>query len=142
MRPRLFDEAALIVKDGRAWVKDARNVLSNENPRRLQRPDALPYRSKLETLYAKQLDLELRSGLIKGWLYEPFSFKLASGKRYRVDFVTWGEEGITCIECKGHHKNLRDSLTHLKWAASKFPFFIWRKVWWQDGGWDGQYIVT
>lgn len=162
MRPRLFDEAALIVKDGRARVKVRRTAQRSAMTHWKDSPEATaqspmrkvsgstvnprlassPYRSKLEARYATQLDLELRAGLIKGWLYEPFSLKLANGKRYRPDFLTWGEEGLTCIECKGFHRNLRDSLTHLKWAAQRFPCFIWRKVWWKDGGWDGQYIVT
>jgi hypothetical protein len=87
-----------------------------------------PYKNKLEKAFAQQLDAEWRAGAIKGWLYEPFSFRLSEGKRYRVDFVTWGDEGIVCWECKGYHANVRDSLTHLKWAAQRFPFFKWRKV--------------
>jgi hypothetical protein len=88
--------------------------------------------------------LEQRAGLIAGWLYEPFSFALAPGKRYRVDFVTWGPHGTECIEVKGTWiKNRRDGITRLSWAAQRFPFLTWRIVWrtkW--GGWDGQYITS
>jgi len=87
-----------------------------------------PYKNKLEKAFAQQLDAEWRAGVIKGWLYEPFTFKLAEGKRYRVDFITWGEEGTVCYEVKGWHANIRDSLTHLSWAAQRFPFFKWRKA--------------
>lgn len=93
------------------------------------------YKTKLEAAFAQRLEIERRTGLIAGWLYEPFSFRLATGKRYRVDFVSWvqSDEGfpiylITCYETKGWHKNIRDSLTHLKWAAQRFPFYQWRKV--------------
>lgn len=100
-----------------------------------------PYKSKLEAAFALYLQNQERHGIIDGWLYEPFTFKLAEGKRYRVDFVTWGyktlmtEDGdsasvqeLTAYECKGWHRNVRDSLTHLKWAAQRFPFFHWKKV--------------
>ncbi len=99
------------------------------------------YRSKLELAFALRLEVMKREGEIDGWLYEPFTFKLAEGKRYRVDFISWvwmetdGVDGApvgryvtTAYECKGWHKNYRDSMTHLKWAAQRFPFFEWKKV--------------
>ena len=101
-----------------------------------------PYKNKLEKAFAQQLDAEWRAGVIKGWLYEPFTFKLAEGKRYRVDFVTWGEEGTVCYEVKGWHANIRDSLTHLKWAAQRFPFFKWRKAIRKGGGFEYVDIVV
>ena len=107
-----------------------------------EKPTASPYRSKLEAAYANKLEMEKRAGTIKGWLYEPFSFKLAEGKRYRVDFVTWGIAGVECIEVKGKWvKNRRDGMTHLHWAAQRFPFFIWRLVWRSNNGWDGRDII-
>lgn len=93
-----------------------------------------PYKSKLEAAFANHLIGMHRAGIIDGWLYEPFTFRLAEGKRYRVDFVAWvwvkdhGYYVTTAFECKGWHKNYRDSLTHLKWAAQRFPFFSWKKV--------------
>ena len=104
-------------------------------------PKKLPYKSKLEFAWALRLEVMKREGEIDGWVYEPFTFKLAEGKRYRVDFISWRDEVIkdmyeqdvivqvtTAYECKGWHKNYRDSLTHLKWAAQRFPFFQWKKV--------------
>lgn len=90
------------------------------------------YKSKLERRFAQQLGAELLAGTIQGWLYEPFSFQLGSGKRYRPDFVTWGSAGIVAVECKGYHKNMRDSLTHLAWAAQRFPFLKWYRVTWEQ----------
>jgi len=101
-----------------------------------------PYKNKLEKAFAQQLDAEWRAGAIKGWLYEPFSFKLAEGKRYRVDFISWGEEGTVCYEVKGWHANIRDSLTHLSWAAQRFPFFKWRKAIRKGGGFEHVDIVV
>ena len=101
-----------------------------------------PYKNKLEKAFATQLDAEWRAGAIKGWLYEPFSFKLAEGKRYRVDFVSWGEEGVVCWETKGWHANIRDSLTHLKWAAQRFPFFKWKKAIRKRGMFESMDIVV
>ena len=103
----------------------------------LCKPVPSPYKSKLEAAFAQRLIMEQRAGNIDGWLYEPFTFRLCDGKRYRVDFVSWkwiermtggGYYATTAYECKGWHKNYRDSLTHLKWAAQRFPFFTWMKV--------------
>ena len=104
-------------------------------------PQKPPYKSKLELSFAVTLEAMKRQGQIDGWLYEPFVFKLAEGKRYRVDFISWvvrhhptlsgGDSDhlvVTAYECKGWHKNYRDSLTHLKWAAQRFPFMQWKKV--------------
>lgn len=101
------------------------------------------YKSKWEESYSAKLELEKRAGLINGWLYEPFSFALSTGKRYRVDFVTWGPNGVECLEVKGKFvKNKRDGITRLYWAAQRFPFFTWRLVWrTKEGGWDAQYIT-
>jgi hypothetical protein len=101
-----------------------------------------PYKNKLEKAFAQQLEAEWRAGVIKGWIYEPFTFKLAEGKRYRVDFITWGEEGTVCYEVKGWHANIRDSLTHLSWAAQRFPFFKWRKAIRKGGGFEHVDIVV
>lgn len=104
-------------------------------------PNKPPYKSKLELAWATRLEVMKRQGEIDGWLYEPFTFRLAEGKRYRADFIAWGvnqydnSDGskwdipfVVAYECKGWHKNYRDSLTHLKWAAQRFPFFQWKKV--------------
>ena len=95
------------------------------------------FRSKLEAAFATVLELEKRTGLIKDYFYEPFSFKLANGKRYRADFLRWNLDGTTdCLEIKGYHANLRDSLTHLAWAAQKFPFHRWLLVTRTKDGWE------
>jgi hypothetical protein len=104
-------------------------------------PSKPPYKSKLELSFAVTLEAMKRQGDIDGWLYEPFVFKLAEGKRYRVDFIAWklhtvehvdgsisAYQRVTAYECKGWHANYRDSLTHLAWAAQRFSFLQWKKV--------------
>lgn len=100
------------------------------------------YKSKLEAEYANDLMLQQRTGMIKAWWYEPFSFKLANGKRYRVDFMVWLLDGTTeCHEIKGVHQNMRDSLTHLAWAAQKFPFHTWKLCKkWPDRSWSSRIV--
>lgn len=106
-----------------------------------------PYRSKLEAAYANQLDAMQRAGDIKAWWYEPFSFQLSTGKRFRVDFLVQYPDGLEkpleCIEVKGAWiKNRRDSITRLHWAAQRFPCFVWRLVWREGHGFNGQYITA
>ena len=104
-------------------------------------PKKHPYKSKLELAWATRLEVMRREGEIDGWLYEPFTFRLAEGNRYRVDFIAWGERTMTCqyghevkvpciiaYECKGWHRNMRAALIALKWSAQKFPFLEWKKV--------------
>lgn len=116
-------------RHGRAIVNSRKSVTN---------PAPSPYKSKLEAAFANHLALLQKAGEIDGWLYEPFpSMRLCEGKRYRVDFVSWKYQSLNgaefkydtvAYECKGWHKNYRDSLTHLKWAAQRFPFFSWKKV--------------
>ena len=111
---------------------------------------ASPYRSTWEAAYAQQLELDKTAGRILDFWYEPFSFRLAHGKRYKPDFVVWhpfvagsgsiGNRWTECIEVKGHHKNIRDSLTHLIWASQRFPFFKWLLVWREHGEWTARHI--
>lgn len=104
-------------------------------------PKKPQYRSKLELAWATRLEVMRRSGEIDGWIYEPFTFRLAEGNRYRVDFIAWkwvegeGVDGApigryvtTAYECKGWHRNMRAALIALKWSAQKFPFLAWKKV--------------
>lgn len=130
-------------KVGEPRTKDAakrNNVKSGDRTQRATNES--PYDSKLEAAYAQFLELEQRAGNIASWLHHPFTFRLSSGKRYTVDFVTWGYDGSTyCIEIKGWHANRRDSLTHLAWASQRFPFHKWLLVTRnKQGGWDEQLI--
>ena len=86
----------------------------------------VPYKSKLEAAWAHRLGLDLRACLIAGWRYEPASFRLGNGKRYRPDFITWdSDKRVTFYEVKGHHKNIRAALVALAWFARETP---WARV--------------
>ena len=107
-----------------------------------------PYKSKLEARYADHLDLLVKSGEIRRWEYEPISFKLASGKRYRPDFLVvlplGSEAKAELHEIKGKWtKNKRDGMTHLKWAAQRFgDVFTFRLIEWNGHGFDGSYVIV
>ncbi len=104
-----------------------------------------PYKSKLEAAFASKLDLEQKAGIIKSWRYEPMSLTLAKGKRYRPDFMVEYTQGmcLELVEVKGRFTpNIRDGLTHLKWAAQLYPMFTWRIVRWNGSGWIGEYVCV
>jgi hypothetical protein len=134
-------------------IADKRIRMTARPSRDRHRANALataPYKSRLEAGYAAELERGKQAGIIIDYWYEPFSFQLATGKRYRPDFVVWhpSPHGATdrigrwaeCVEVKGVHKNRRDSLTHLAWASQRFPLFVWHLVWWTGRGWDGKYL--
>jgi hypothetical protein len=108
-------------------------------------PAPLPYKSKLEACYAAHLDMLVKAGEIRRWWYEPTSFKLAAGKRFRPDFLieypSGLERGLEYVEIKSrYNKNIRDGLTHLKWCAQLYPCFVWKIVYWKGHGWDASYV--
>ena len=92
---------------------------------RVANPAHAPYRSKLEAAYAGHLELQKKAGLIEDWRYEPLTLKLSQGKYHRPDFLIWHrDKSIEMAQVKGYHKNLRASLTALKWAAQRNPWFL------------------
>jgi hypothetical protein len=131
-----------VVRGGPVPCNSPGGGLQDAKKRTAVPPSSPHYDSKLEAAWAQRLKLDLQAGLIAGWMHHPFSFRLAEGVRYTVDFITWGEEGTVCYECKGWHKNMRDSLTRLQWAAQRFPFHKWRKVVREKGQWQAIDIVV
>ena len=102
-----------------------------------------PFRSKLEAQFAQQLESDVRAGIIGNFWYEPVSFKLAAGKRYRPDFMVLTDDGIAFYEIKGNWvKNKRDGLTHLKWAAQLYPIFSWVLVYRQQHEWTCEKVTV
>ena len=99
------------------------------------------FRSKLEQAWANSLEMAKMAGEIVSVHYEPISFKLAAGKRYRPDFMVVDKDGITFHEVKGQWtKNKRDGMTHLKWAAQLYPMFRFVLVMRKRGMWEEQMI--
>lgn len=99
--------------------------LDTREPRHSPKPNPYaPYKNKLEQAFAYGLVLEHRAGLIKGWGYEVMTLRLAKGKYHRPDFSVWHlDDAIEQAAVKGYHKNLRDSLTIIKWACKEHPWF-------------------
>lgn len=89
--------------------------------------DKLPpslYKSKWEESFAYDLVLQQRTNLIRHWGYEVMTLKLGKKKYHRPDFTIWHLDGsIEQAAVKGYHKNLRDSLTIIKWACKEHPWF-------------------
>lgn len=96
-----------------------------------------PYKSKWDEAYGYVLVLEKRTGLIRDYGYETMTLRLSKGKYHRPDYTVWHFDGtIELRQIKGYHKNLRASLTALKWAAQKHPWYrftLWRKY---GSGWE------
>jgi len=102
-----------------------------------------PYKSKWDEAYGYVLVLEKQAGLIRDYGYETMSLKLSKGKYHRPDYTVWHLDGtIELRQVKGYHKNIRASLTALKWAAQKHPWFLftlWRRV---GQGWETEQVVV
>lgn len=106
------------------------------------------YKSKLEAQYAAHLDVLVKAGDIKRWVYEPMSLKLSEGKRYRPDFLVvlpLGREAKPEMrEVKGKWtKNRRDAMTHLKWATQLYgDVFTFRLIQWNGHDFEGSSVVV
>lgn len=129
------------VRGGVGPIDRARRGDAGENPAPSPSVEKSPYRSKWEAAYAAKLELEKQAGRIRSWCYEPMSFKLSKGKRYRPDFLIehplGSERRLEFIEVKGNWgRNRRDGMTHLKWAAQLFPMFTWTLTWREGHGWE------
>jgi len=87
--------------------------------------DATPpeFKSKLEAAFANYLQGLQYGGIVTMWRYEPMRLHLAHKTSYTPDFLVQMGKSLILYEVKGWHKNRRDSLTHLKVAASLYPCF-------------------
>lgn len=103
------------------------------------------YRSKLESLYAAELDHQLRAGELLDWQYEPWSMKLTEprvvngktrpGVRYSPDFVVvLPDHRLRIVEVKGYQRNA--SINRFKMAADRWPWFEWVMVTRNGGHWE------
>ena len=121
--------SSVAVREPVKCAQDARNMERSPVPNPAPSPSTkntkyAPYKNKLEHSFATVLVLERHAGLIKSWAYESLTLKLAAGKYHRPDFVIWHNDGsIEIAQTKGYHKNMRASLTGLRWAAQKNPWF-------------------
>ena len=105
------------------------------------------YRSKWEPLYAAKLAMEQKLGMILDYRYEPSIWYLedyAVGRRrkmHKPDFWIWQlDHSIKIVAVKGYHKNIRESLTIIRWAAQRFPWFEWWVTWLRKGNWEEERV--
>lgn len=90
-----------------------------------------PWRSKIERLYAKQLELQRAAGEIRSWDYEALTFLLATGLRYKADWLVVTRTGeIQIHETKGRRRTaqLERGMAKLRVAARLYPAFAFFKV--------------
>lgn len=80
-----------------------------------------PRMNRLESAYAKRLELERLAGLWQWWAFEPMTFALGHGARYTPDFGLIDPGGhLVLHETKGHWREA--ALVRIKVAASLYPF--------------------
>lgn len=87
-------------------------------------PAGPKFKSKLEAEYAQMLEAQARSGLIKSWMYEGITVRLADGVRFTVDFNVIGLDGsLSMVETKGFMREA--ARVRLLVAARMFPMWSW-----------------
>lgn len=99
------------------------------------------YASKWDANFASKLEMEQKAGLIKAWVYERHTFKMAHRQYHRSDFLIWHlDNSIEIAQVKGYHKNLRAAMKGLKWAAQLNPWFVWTVKRWTGGEWRSELV--
>lgn len=92
--------------------------------------------NKTEAEFARELEMQLKAGLIADWKFEVETFKLANDCRYTPDFrVLEKDRTITFYEVKGYW--IGDARVKIKVAAQQNPmyrFIAVRKRPKKDGG--------
>lgn len=92
---------------------------------------------------ARDLDLQLRAGMIASWQYERITFRLAYRQYHRTDFVIGHlDRSVELRQVKGWHKNLRAGIKGLKWAAKLFPMFTWTLARWNGQAFDVETVTV
>ena len=83
------------------------------------------YRSKAEHAYAAELDMRVRAGDIRAWMYEPCNWRLGANCYYRPDFLVIHLDGLLeFVEVKSGNI-LERARVKFAAAAEKYPWFQW-----------------
>lgn len=78
------------------------------------------FRSKWEHEYAKRLDLLKAAGVLDAWAYEPTSFLIGVGARYKPDFLLlFADNHDEWHEVKGYRREA--AMVRIKAAALAYP---------------------
>jgi hypothetical protein len=90
--------------------------------------------NKLETRYARRLELMRLAGEITWWGFEGIKLRLATGAFYKPDFAVLANEGdLQFHETKGFFREAAN--VRLKVAADLYPFAFYL-VRWINGEWS------
>ena len=82
------------------------------------------YKSSWERRFAKLLDLRVRNGEFRSWIYEGMHLRLPGDVMYRVDFIAQAWDGVAhCFEVKGRMRE--PARIKLRAAVATYPGFAW-----------------
>lgn len=77
--------------------------------------------NRLEAEYASYLDLQMKTGLISWWGFEPIKLRLAKNTFYTPDFLVMKTDlSLEVHEVKGFWED--DARVKIKVASAQFPF--------------------
>ena len=89
--------------------------------------------NKLESDWAMVLEAQKYNGEIKWWMYQPMSFNLGNGAKYRPDFgVLKADNEYVLYETKGHWREAARVRIKVASAMHPFRFIAITRV---DGAW-------
>jgi hypothetical protein len=117
-------------------------------PKRFMRSDNTRYgkrhkpgvMNQTESLFASILEQRKAAGEVIRWEFESMTFKIAADCRYTPDFSVWLADGsMEFVDCKGAGPVDEKSRVKAKFAAEKFPQFVFvieqRQTKKLGGGW-------
>jgi hypothetical protein len=119
-------------------IKDAnKGIDATKKATGLVKAKAVPHdnnMNKTEKNYSEYLEVLKINGEILDWKHEPFNLRLAKRTFYKPDFVVITLNGyIEIHEVKGRWED--DALVKIKVAAKDFPWFTFKAVFNEKGGW-------
>lgn len=137
-----FDDGANAGAPNQRTIPVGRHARSGPKP--VSSPAPSPtFDSKDEADYATYLEGLKLGGDIVDYVHHPWSFLLPGGVKYTPDFLVISEIDprmvlplqIALVEIKGHHANMRDSITRVKIARGLFPWFPIRLIYRKKRKW-------
>lgn len=91
--------------------------------------------NKLEQRYSSQLEALRLCGDIQFWLYESCKLRIAVATFYTPDFIIIDNDGQVILDdVKGFAED--DAVVKIKVAASKYPYFLFRLVTFNNNRWS------
>jgi len=115
-------ERVRVAKTGTGSQEPAESILEGQ-------PDTFlragpKFKSKWEERFAELLDIRIRAGELRSWVYEGIHLRLPGDIMYRVDFIACTAAGeLEAIEVKGRMRE--PARIKLRQAIERYPQFKW-----------------